>query len=267
MNNTRWKPTPLIRLSILFHGAALVGLALEPRLWPLALSALLANHLLLTLLGLWPRSRLLGANWTRLPAASIQKRQVALTIDDGPDPLVTAKVLDVLDRYAVKATFFCIGAQAARYPDLCREIARRGHDVQNHTQNHRLGFALMGSRGLRRELQTAQDTLTTITGQRPKFFRAPAGIRSPLLDPVLSSIGLRLVSWSVRGFDSRESDVERVQRLLIRGLMPGAILLMHDGNAAHTREGSPIIMEVLPELLATGKAAGLRFVTLRETLL
>jgi peptidoglycan/xylan/chitin deacetylase (PgdA/CDA1 family) len=263
MRNSRWQPTLLIRASIVLHGLALVAVIIEPGQWRWALGAVLANHALLMLLGLWPRSHWLGPNWTRLPAAATARNEIALTIDDGPDPVVTPQVLDLLDRYATQATFFCIGEKAARYPDLCREIVGRGHAVENHSQHHRHHFSLMGRSGIRRELQAAQDTLTTITGQRPLFFRAPAGLRNPFLDPVLASLGLRLASWSARGFDTRIDDAERVKNRLLHGLQAGAILLLHDGNAARTPDGIPLILEVLPPVLAAARAASLRFVTLR----
>jgi peptidoglycan/xylan/chitin deacetylase (PgdA/CDA1 family) len=266
MRNSRWRPTLLIRMSIALHLLALIGVIAEPAQWRWALGAVLADHALLALLGLWPRSRWLGPNWTRLPAASTARNEIALTIDDGPDPVVTPQVLEILDRHAAQATFFCVGEKAARFPDLCREIVSRGHAVENHSQHHRHHFALLGASGIRRELQTAQDTLTRITGQRPVFFRAPAGLRNPLLDPVLARLGLRLASWSARGFDTRIGDAERVKDRLLRGLRSGAILLLHDGNAARTREGIPVILEVLPTVLAAAKAADLRFVTLRLAL-
>lgn len=266
MHSARWQPALLIRATIVLHVLALVAVIAEPGQWRWALGAVLANHALLTLLGLWPRSHLLGPNWTRLPAAATARNEIALTIDDGPDPIVTPQVLDMLDRYATQATFFCIGEKAARYPDLCREIVRRGHAVENHSQHHRHHFALMGRSGFTRELQAAQDTLTTITGQRPLFFRAPAGLRNPFLDPVLTRLGLQLASWSARGFDTRIGDAERVKNKLLRGLRAGTILLLHDGNAAHTSDGIPIILEVLPSVLTAASAANLRFVTLRLAL-
>lgn len=266
MRNSRWQPTLLIRASIVLHLLALIVVIAEPGQWRWALVAVLANHTLLMLVGLWPRSRWLGPNWTRLPAAATARNEIALTIDDGPDPIVTPQVLDMLDRYATEATFFCVGEKAARYPDLCREIVRRGHAVENHSQHHRHHFALMERSGFMRELQTAQDTLTTITGQRPLFFRAPAGLRNPFLDPVLTRLGLRLASWSARGFDTQIGDVERVKNRLLRGLRAGAILLLHDGNAARTRDGIPVILEVIPAVLASAAAANLRFVTLRKAL-
>lgn len=266
MPDPRWHSTPLIRASIALHLLAWVAVITAPGQWPWALAAVAANHLLIAAAGLWPRSHWLGPNWTRLPAASTARHEIALTIDDGPDPVVTPQVLDLLDRYAVQATFFCIGQQAARHPDLCREIVRRGHAVENHSQQHRHYFSLMGPRGLRHELQAAQDTLTGISGQRPLFFRAPAGLRNPFLEPVLARLGLRLASWSARGFDTRVSDAERVKGSLLRGLRAGAILLLHDGHAARTAEGIPVVLEVLPTVLEAAAAAGLRVVTLRHAL-
>ena len=264
MRNARWQPALLIRASIALHLLALMVVIAGPAQWRWALGAVLANHALLTLAGLWPRSHWLGPNWTLLPAAAAARNEIALTIDDGPDPVVTPQVLDILDRYAAQATFFCIGEKAARYPDLCREIVRRGHALENHSQHHRHTFAFMGYSGLMRELQAAQDTLTAIAGQRPLFFRAPAGLRNPLLDPVLNRLDLQLASWSVRGFDTRIGDVERVKSRLLRGLQAGAILLLHDGNAARTAKGIPVILEVLPAVLAAAAAANLKFVTLRR---
>ena len=262
----KWQPTLLIRASLLLHLLALIAVIAVPTEWRWALGAVLANHALLTLLGVWPRSHWLGPNWTRLPAAATARNEIALTIDDGPDPAVTPQVLDLLDRYTVQATFFCVGEKAARYPDLCREIVRRGHTVENHSQHHSYFFALMGMSGFSRELQAAQDTLSAITGQPPLFFRAPAGIRSPLLDPVLARLGLRLVSWSARGFDTRIGDIARVNHSLLRGLRAGAILLVHDGNAARSTAGTPVILEVLPTVLAAARAANLHWVTLRQAL-
>jgi peptidoglycan/xylan/chitin deacetylase (PgdA/CDA1 family) len=267
MSDITWRPTLLIRATFLLHALALVVIIAEPLHWRQVLFAVLANHALLMLAGLWPRSHWLGPNWTRLPPAAADRREIALTIDDGPDPAVTPHVLDMLDRYHVRATFFCIGEKAAHYPDLCREIVRRGHAVENHSQHHRHHFSMMTRTGLMRELQAAQHILTAITGEPPLFFRAPAGLRNPFLDPVLTKLDLRLASWSARGFDTRVNDAARVNHRLLRNLRAGAILLLHDGNAARTPGGIPVILDVLPTLLTAARAADLRFVTLRAALL
>jgi peptidoglycan/xylan/chitin deacetylase (PgdA/CDA1 family) len=266
MRDSSWHPTLLIRASVALHGLAWLAVIAEPAQWRCALGAVVINHLLLTAVGLWPRSHWLGPNWTRLPAAATARHEIALTIDDGPDPLVTPQVLDILDRYAAHATFFCVGEKAARHPDVCREIVRRGHAVENHSQHHRHTFSLLGPRGFMRELQAAQSTLSLITGQRPVFFRAPSGLRNPFLAPVLARLGLTLASWSARGFDTRIGDAGRVKHALLRELREGAILLLHDGNAARSPGGIPVILDVLPAVLESAAAAGLRCVSLRDTL-
>ena len=114
-----WKPTPFVKLSLLIHALAVIVWLLAPTLWLWALGAVLINQILLTGAGLLPRTTLLGPNLNRLPVAAIQRREIALTIDDGPDPLVTPRVLDLLDAAGAKASFFCIGRYAEQYPELC----------------------------------------------------------------------------------------------------------------------------------------------------
>ena len=192
---------------------------------------------------------------------------MALTIDDGPNPAVTPQVLDVLERYQARATFFCIGEKAQRYPELCREIVRRGHAVENHSQHHYLDFSLYGVKRITREVEAAQDALEAITSQRPQFFRAPAGLRNIFLDIVLVRSRLRLASWSVRAFDTKVGNPVKVRDKLLSRLRPGAILLLHDDNSAQTSADTPVILEVLPSLIEHALRAKLRFVTLREAAL
>ena len=152
----RWRPTPLTAVSMLLHAAAPATALMLPDTWPLAVGAIAANHAVLGFAGLRPRSSLLGPNLTRLPAASAARGEVALTIDDGPDPLVTPQVLDILDRYGAKASFFCVGDEALRYPELCREIVRRDHAVENHSQSHSRYFAAFGPRRIAAEVDHGQ---------------------------------------------------------------------------------------------------------------
>ena len=250
------------KASAALHVAAGAAALLAPAAWPWALGAVAANHLALTAGGLWPRSRWLGRNWTRLPDEAAARHEVAITIDDGPDPEVTPAVLDLLDAHAARATFFCIAEQASAQPVLCREMMRRGHSVQNHSQRHSHRFSMLGPRGLADEIGRAQQTLADITGQRPSFFRAPAGLRSPLLAPVLHRLDLQLVSWTRRGYDTLLREPDRVLERLAYGLAAGDILLLHDGHAARTSAGRAVVLEVLPRLLQRVDAAGLQPVTL-----
>ena len=256
-----WPMPPVIKASIGVHGLAAASL-LVPGAWPWALGAVAANHLALTAAGLWPRSAVLGPNLLRLPEAARARNEVAITIDDGPDPRVTPAVLGVLAAHGVQATFFCIAARARENAALTRRIVAAGHSVQNHSHHHRHHFSLMGPRALLREIGDAQALLADITGVAPHCFRAPAGLRSPLLDPVLHQLGLHLVSWTRRGFDTRERDPARVLARLTRGLAAGDILLLHDGHAQRSAEGRPVVLHVLPPLLAALQTQGLKTVTL-----
>jgi peptidoglycan/xylan/chitin deacetylase (PgdA/CDA1 family) len=246
-------------------GAAALAVA-RPALWPWALGAVIANHLQLTATGLWPRSTLLGPNLTRLPEAAARRSEIVLSIDDGPDPAVTPQVLNLLDEYKVKATFFCVGRRVEECAEIAREIALRGHAIENHSYRHLNYFSLLGPRALAYEIERAQEAIGAITGQRPLFFRAPAGLRSPLLDPILVRLGLLLASWTRRGFDSVNGDADSVYARLTSGLAAGDILLLHDGHAARTRSGMPVILEVLPRLLAAFAHSGLRPVRLNAAL-
>lgn len=258
-----FEPTPIVQMSIGVH-VLVIGLLIGyPGLWPFWLGIIVANHLILVALMLWPRSTAFGANISRLTSYSAAAGEVALTIDDGPDPIVTPAVLDILDQYQVTATFFCIGEYAQRYPELCRDIVRRGHAVENHSMFHRHSFALSLPNSFRRELEKGQDTLTAITGQVPLFFRAPAGLRNPFLNPVLRQLNLRLTSWTRRGFDTCNRNPTVVLTRLTRNLRAGDILLLHDGHAAITVAGKPVILDVLGPLLARIHEQGLRCVSLR----
>lgn len=253
-----WRPTPLIGASFFAHAGALAAALIKPGLFPWAIATLVANHLILGVEGLFPKSRLLGPNLSRLPDSAREDGFVALTFDDGPDPEVTPRVLDLLDRYQVTASFFCIGVRVAQYPDLSREIVLRGHALENHSYHHPHGFAFLGPAAIRRELVEAQVGLSRISGCQPRFFRAVAGVRTPLLEPVLCRLGLRLVSWTRRGLDTLDQNPRRVAARLTKGLRAGDILLAHDGNSARTRSSESVVLESLPRVLDSVAGMGLR---------
>ena len=149
---------------------------------------------------------------------------------------------------------------------LAQEIVRCGHTVENHSQRHRRAFSLLGPSALRTEIARAQDGIARVTGSPPRFFRAPAGLRNPFLDPVLSHLQLRLATWTRRGFDTVIPDADAVYARLVKSLQAGDILLLHDGNAARGETGVPVILDVLPRLLATMSARKLQPITLRAAL-
>lgn len=247
----RWRPPPLVAGSALLHAAALPVLAAVPG-WRLAAAALLvADHAVLTGAGLWPTSRWLGPNLSRLPVRPDGGRPaIALTFDDGPDPEVTPRVLDLLDRHGARATFFCVGKRVERHSALAAEIAHRGHRVENHSHRHLARFSLLLPGAIAREVDRAQRAIREATGREPLLFRPPAGFRSGLLEPILARRGLSLVSWTRRAFDTVRRNPARIVRTLGKGIEPGAILVLHDGGTARTPAGRPVVLEALPPLLA-----------------
>jgi peptidoglycan-N-acetylglucosamine deacetylase len=256
-----WRPSKAILASLALHVGAVVAL-LAGLAWPWVAGVVLANHVGLTLAGLWARSTLLGANITRMPDPWREARCVGLTLDDGPNPQVTPEVLDVLDAFNAKASFFCPGHAIEAHPELAREIIRRGHSIENHSYGHKHHFSVMGLGTLRLDIEKAQNIILDVTGYQPKYFRAPVGLRSPLLDPVLQSLNLKLVSWTRRGFDTITNNPATVLARLERDLRAGDILLLHDGNSATTKEGKPVVLDVLPKLLDALHRAGLKAVAL-----
>jgi len=246
--------TPALRFTLALHAAAILLLVAAPSLWPWIAGALAANHLVLSAGVFFVRGRLLGPNLHRLPDAAAAHGHVCLTFDDGPHPDMTPRVLEVLERYQAKASFFCVGEKARAHPEIVKEIARRGHSVENHTYRHSPAFALYGVSLLRREVESAQAIVASLTGRAPQFFRAPVGFRSPLLAPVLEHMGLRYVSWTRRGLDTVGGDPQRVLARLTSGLAAGDVLLLHDNE--------PGALAILPALLEQLAARGLKSVSL-----
>jgi peptidoglycan/xylan/chitin deacetylase (PgdA/CDA1 family) len=188
-----------------------------------------------------------------------QKREVWLTIDDGPDPVDTPLILDALSRHDARATFFVVGERARRHPEVVREIVRRGHDVQNHSLTHpHLRFWCLGPRRLDREVAGGNAAVEALTGSRPVYFRAPAGMRNCFLHPVLRRHGLALIGWTVRGLDGRDTDSAAIVARIRRGVRPGAIILMHESHRNH--EDESVAACCIPRVLAELTAEGYRFV-------
>jgi peptidoglycan/xylan/chitin deacetylase (PgdA/CDA1 family) len=258
--------SPILSASAVVHIGAAAAAIIQPTVWPWALGAVAANHGILTAAGLWPRSRWLGPNWVNLPAASGARGEVAITIDDGPDPAVTPRVLAQLAQFDATATFFCVGERVQRYPELAREILRQGHVIENHSQRHRHDFSLLGPKRMHREIAEAQDSIADVTGSVPTFFRAPAGLRNPFLQPLLDDLQLRLASWTRRGFDTVNGNPDVIYKRLAASLRGGDILLLHDANAARGPAELPVILDVLPRLLNTLRGHQLTPVTLRAAL-
>ena len=264
-----WQPGPLHWLLAGSHVAGVASIVVQPALWPWAVGAMCSSHALNLAFGFAPATTALGPVISELPASAAERGEIALTFDDGPDAEVTPRVLDLLDEAGARATFFCVGARARAYPNVVREIASRGHAVENHAFGHSRTMGFWGVGRLVRDIGDAQKALADITGQAPKFFRAPFGIRTPLTEPALARLGLRCVAWNVRSLDSVDRRAERVAARIVRRLAPGAIVLMHDGAEGRRRRigaDATSMLGALPLVLALLRERAWRAVTLRSAL-
>jgi peptidoglycan/xylan/chitin deacetylase (PgdA/CDA1 family) len=246
--HTAW--SPFLRASFGVHAAALALPVFLPGAWPWSVAALVANHALITAAGLWPRSNWLGPNLTRLPEAAARRCEVAVTIDDGPDPEVTPTVLDQLREHGAHATFFCIAERARRHPALLRASWPRPQRCRTTACGTGITFRCWAQPALRASSSAAQEVLGDLTASAARFFRAPAGLRNPFLDPVLHRLGLHLVT-SGRAAASTPASATRTEcSPLVQG--PGCGATSCCCTMAMPRraaDGRAVVLHVLPALL------------------
>jgi peptidoglycan/xylan/chitin deacetylase (PgdA/CDA1 family) len=181
---------------------------------------------------------------------------IALTIDDGPSPKYTPKMLDLLAEHDVRATFFTIGSQVKANPKLTRRIVDAGHQICNHTMTHPISFEGMSRKRIRKEVGEAHDRIADVSGVVPTFFRAPGGNWTrPLLDEV-SEHGMLPLDWTVDPRDWARPGVGRIRKLLVKS-KSGNILLVHDGGGDRSQT-----LKALRDVIPTLKQRGLTFVSL-----
>lgn len=201
-----------------------------------------------------PASEWLGPAVIRGPAES---RNFTLTFDDGPAPPFTEQILDILAERKISATFFLCGKNVERYPEIAQRIVREGHTIGNHTYSH--PFLCPHSRKfIAREIDRAQDAIERVTGVRPTLFRPPYGARWFGLTPILKKRGLRLVMWSVMGFDWKYRS-QAIIKATARRMHPGAVILLHDGHEQPPPGGidQSSTVEALPAIIKVATDSGL----------
>lgn len=189
------------------------------------------------------------------------KKCVALTFDDGPHPTYTPEILDILDKYDAKATFFVIGQNAEQYPDIVLDAYSRGHEIGNHTYSHP-DLKKISVEKLMEEIQKTQDVITEITGETPRLFRPPGGYVSNPIVEELMNLDCNAVLWSWRQ-DTRDwacPSVDCVVSGVLKNLKDGDIILFHDYNAGK-KSPTP---QALDHILKTLSQDGYRFVTVSE---
>lgn len=158
-------------------------------------------------------------NYKRTP-----QKILALTFDDGPHPKVTPQILDLLKKHNAKATFFCIGQHAEKYPEILKRILEEGHEVGNHSYSHKNTFPLFGESQIKKELQQTD----AILKQENKLFRPPFGVTNPTIAKVIKETGHLVIGWNVRSFDTVTKDPQTIAKRVLKKIKPGSIILMHD---------------------------------------
>ncbi len=220
--------------------------------------------------GVYPRAQLFG----KIICRTISPRKLAITFDDGPNPAITPRLLDLLDRYNARATFFVIGRYARQCPDLLRETSARGHVIGNHTETHPNLF-WMGSLQMRDQLQHCHDAIFNALSAPPKWFRPPYGCRNPWLARVADQLDLGVVMWTLIPGDWRvQSDawlIERMKPIASRAVTKskdlggtGDVLCLHDGSHRHQNGDRTHTLAALEYWLPRWRDLGLEFATIED---
>jgi peptidoglycan/xylan/chitin deacetylase (PgdA/CDA1 family) len=208
-----------------------------------------------------PRWTLLGkVHWQGDP------KGVALTFDDGPHPLYTPRVLEILDRFQVKATFFIIGRFLEEHGDLVAVASRAGHLMANHSYHHFRTMSFASPKRIRREILQCQEELEGRIGYRPRFYRQPAGFRNPRIFGILNKIGMSLVGWQVRVFDTQIRESKSIAEKVLGKIQPGGIILLHDGSDSESGGDRTPTLGALPMIIQGLKDRGMEFFTLDRLL-
>ena len=183
---------------------------------------------------------------------------VALTFDDGPHPVYTPEILDILTEYGVRATFFCIGINAERYPDILKRTSDEGHCIGNHTYSHPK-MKDIDSETLASEIRMTEEVIFSVCGLRPSLFRPPEGYRGPAVTEAAGNAGYDTVLWNVDTLDWTGAGCASIVDSIMDNVKNGSIILCHDYVSwkSHTAEALKI---VIPRLLSEGY----RFVTVDE---
>ena len=189
-----------------------------------------------------------------------EKKQIALTFDDGPHPRYTPQILDILAEYGVEATFFTVGSNAELYPHIVKRLLEEGHELGNHTYNHN-HVGKMSKEALTEDIRLCGDAIEGITGKRPRYFRPPEGVCNKDVKEICEKSGMAIVMWSVDTRDWAHTPIWEICENVRCNTKTGSIILMHDfiGKNSPTPEALRRIIPIL-------RGLGYEFVTVSQLL-
>jgi peptidoglycan/xylan/chitin deacetylase (PgdA/CDA1 family)/GT2 family glycosyltransferase len=219
-------------------------------------STLFAYH------GINPRSRFYGKVWSN---GNRNHPRIALTFDDGPNEPYTSQVLGILDRHGIKATFFIIGQNAQRYPEICQQIVTAGNVIGNHSYHHRKSLCLRRGRTVAHDIKMAHQAIYDSTGLEPKLFRPPHGFRTPWMMRAIRNLGYTVVTWdNMTGDWNANKSAEDIERTIVQRAKPGGVIVLHDGRDSRPSYDRSQMLQALPFVIGTLKKRGFDFVTIPE---
>jgi len=199
----------------------------------------------------------IGSNFYLKPICSVKsdEKKIAITFDDGPDEEITPKVLDALEKFGIKAAFFCVGKKISAHPELLKKMNELGHIVGNHTYSHSNWFDFYSAKRMTRELEQTDKVIHDLVGEKVRFFRPPFGVTNPALAKAVKKINYITIGWDVRSLDTgKGKKADKIIARIIRQLKPGSIILLHDKN--------PEIGLILEELVKYANDNGYEIVRL-----
>ena len=198
---------------------------------------------------------------------SADQPMIALTFDDGPNAGYTSQILQILDRYQVKGTFFVIGENVERHPEIAREIALRGHQIGNHSHSHSDSLPYLLPNQIANDSRKARKAIREATGLEPRFYRAPHGRFSPWMSWALRREGFVLTGWYSSPKDWKDPGVEKlIDRVVDNAARSGSIIDLHDGLGLEENADRSQLVQALPSIIEQLQAQGYRFVTVADLL-
>lgn len=206
-----------------------------------------------------------ASHWEAWPPHTEQP-VVALTFDDGPNPVYTPQILQILREHDAKATFFMVGTNVARHPEIARLIVREGHEVGNHSMNHQYRLPYLLPWQIRKEYLRSQGVILRETGVSPLLFRAPHGRLSPWMALTLRRGGATIIGWDIDPRDLSNTAPEALVRKVLDQVRPGSIILLHDGLDVHENVNRQVLVQSLPQLIEQLQARGYCLATLSDLL-
>lgn len=246
---SRYFITSIVFLSLVLFSFALDGILPVPTIWYITL---LAVFVIITGIG----AAVLSMQFFLPVKMRGRSGQIALTFDDGPVPGKTDRLLDILKKENVSASFFCIGNKVEQNIELGLRIHNEGHLLANHTYWHGRFFDLKSTTGMLEELVRTDAAITKLTGKRPRFFRPPYGVTNPMLANAVKRRNYSVIGWTIRSFDTVITDRERLLSRVVRQVNDGGIVLFHDH--------SETMLEILPDFIRFLRQKGFAMVRVDE---